>query len=67
MLPLSLHVRMVRLSFFSMVFIVFKDYKPEVLSHNSFKSQLCGTLKNPHAIHKEKGTELPVLIIKKNK
>ena len=24
-------------------------------------SQLCGTLKNPHAIRKEKGTEFPVL------
>ena len=53
MLPLSLHVRMVRLSVF-MVFMVFKDYKPEVPSHNSFESQLCGTLKNPHAIRKEK-------------
>ena len=50
MLPLSLHVRMVRLSFF----VVLKDYKPEVPSHNSFESQLCGTLQNPHAIRKEK-------------
>ena len=32
----------------------FKDYKPKVPSHNSFESQLCGTLKNPHAIRKEK-------------
>ena len=39
---------------------VFKDYKPEVPSHNSFESLLCGTLKNPHAIRKEKGTEFPV-------
>ena len=39
----------------------FKDYKPEVPSHNSFESQLSGTLKNPHAIRKEKGTEFPVL------
>ena len=40
----------------------FKDYKPEVPSHNSFESQLCGTLKNPHAIRKEKDTEFgPVL------
>ena len=29
--------------------------------HNSFESQLCGTLKNPHAIRKEKGTEFPML------
>ena len=32
----------------------FKDYKPEVPSHNSFESQLCVTLKNAHAICKEK-------------
>ena len=62
MLPLSLHVRMVRLSFFLCFFLwFFKDYKPDVPSHNSFESQLCGTLKNPHAIRKEKGTEFPVL------
>ena len=36
-----------------MVFMVFKDYKPEVPSHNSLESQLCGTLKNPHAICKQ--------------
>ena len=54
-LLLSLHVRMVRLSsFFFNDFCFFKDYKPEVPSHNSFESQLCGTLKNPHAIRKEK-------------
>ena len=51
MLPLSLQGRMDRLSFF---YGFFKDYKPEVPSHNSFESQLCGTLKNPHAIRKEK-------------
>ena len=45
--PLSLHVRMVRFSF-----MVFKDYKPEVPSHNSFESQLCRTLNNPHTIRK---------------
>ena len=39
----------------------FKDYEPEVPSHNFFESQLCGTLKNAHAIRKEKGTEFPVL------
>ena len=61
MLPLSQHVRMVRLSFFYGFYGFFKDYKPEVPSHNSFESQLCGTLKNPHAIRKEKGTEFPVL------
>ena len=58
MLALSLHVRIVRF-FFSLWF--FKDYKPEVPSHNSFESHLCGTLKNPQAIRKEKGTEFPVL------
>ena len=59
LLSLSIYVRMVRLSFFLWFF---KDYKPEVPSHNSFESQLCGTLKNPHAIRKEKGTEFgPVL------
>ena len=61
MLPLSLHVRMVRLSFSLWFLWFFKAYKPEVLSHNSFESQLCGTLKNPHAIRKEKGTEFPEL------
>ena len=40
----------------------FKDYKPEVPSHNSFESQLCGTLKNPHAIRKEKGTEFGAVL-----
>ena len=40
------------LTFFFLCF--FKDYKPEVPSHNSFESQLCGTLKNAHAIRKEK-------------
>ena len=29
-------------------------YKPEVPSHNSFEFQLCGMLKSPHAIRKEK-------------
>ena len=58
MLPLSLHVQLVRLSFFLWFF---KDYKPEVPSHNSFESQLCGTLQNPHAIRKDKGTEFPLL------
>ena len=33
--------------------MVFKDYKREVPGHNSFKSQLYGTLKNPHAIREE--------------
>ena len=42
------------LSFFFMVFMFFKEYNPEVPSHNSFESQLYGTLKNPHAIRKEK-------------
>ena len=51
---------MVGLTFF-MVFMFFKDYKPEVPTHNSFESQLSGTLKNPHANRKEKGTEFPVL------
>jgi len=27
----------------SLFLMFFKDYKQEVLSHNSFKSQLCGT------------------------
>ena len=53
-LPLSLHVRVVRLSFFYGFHGFFKDYKPEVPSHNSFESQLSGTLKNPHAFLKEK-------------
>ena len=53
-LPWSLHVQMVRISFFLWLLRFFKDYKPEVASHNSFESQLCGTLKNPHAIRKEK-------------
>ena len=45
-------------TFFSLWFLwFFKDYRPEVPSHNSFESQLCGKLKNPHAIRKEKGTE----------
>ena len=39
-------------TFFFLWFLwFFKDYKPEVPSHNSFESQLCGTLKNPHARH----------------
>ena len=50
MLPLSLHMRMVRVLFL----MVFTDYKLEVPSHNAFESQLCGTLKNPNAICKEK-------------
>ena len=58
-LPLSLHVRMVRLSFFCF----FKDYKPEVRSHNSFESQLCGTLKNPHAIRKRVGHGVPSVVV----
>ena len=53
-LPWSLHVQMARISFFLWLLRFFKDYKPEVPSHNSFESQLCGTLKNPHAIRKEK-------------
>ena len=52
-LPLSLHLKMVRLSFFLKVFMVFKDYKPEVPSHNSFEFQLCEMLKNPHTIRKK--------------
>ena len=55
------HVRMVRLSFFLWFLWFCKDYKHEVPSHNSFESQLCGTLKNPYAIRKEKGMEFPVL------
>ena len=47
MLPLSLHLQMI------MVLMVFKDYKPEVLSHNSLESHRCGTLKYPHTICKE--------------
>ena len=54
MRALSLQGRMVRLSAFYGFYGFFKDYKPEVPSHNSFESQLCGTLKNPHAIRKEK-------------
>ena len=43
-------------TFFLLWFLwFFKDYKPEVPSHNSFESQLCGTLKNPHAIRKDHG------------
>ena len=58
----KLHVRLVRFSFFFYGFYgFFKGYKPEVPFHNSFESQLCGTLKNPHAIRKDKGTEFPVL------
>ena len=61
-LLLSLHVQITRLSFFFHGFYgFFKDYKPEVPSHNSFESQLCETLKNPHAIRKQEGTEFPVL------
>ena len=48
-LPLSQHLQMVRL-FFNGFYGFFKDYKPQVLSHNSFESQLCGTLKNPHTM-----------------
>ena len=51
-LPLSLHVRTVGLSSFFMVFTVFLR-TINLRSHNSFESQLCGTLKNPHAIPKE--------------
>ena len=40
-LPLSLHLGMV----FPPFKWFFQDYKPEVLSHSSFKSQLCGSLK----------------------
>ena len=47
---------MVRLSFFSWFL---QDYKPEVPSHNSFESQLCGMLKNPHTIRKEKARSSP--------
>ena len=52
---------LVRISFFFYGFCFFKDYKPELSSHNSFESQLCGTLKNPHAIRKDKGADFPVL------
>jgi len=38
-LPLSLHLQMVKLSFLWFLGI-FKDYKPDVPSHNSFESQL---------------------------
>ena len=58
-LSLSTYVRMV---FFLWFLWFFKDYKPEVPSHNSFESQLCGTLKNPHAIRKEKGTEFSAVL-----
>ena len=33
------------------------DYKPEVPSHNYFKSQLCGTLKNLRTIPKRLGSQ----------
>ena len=39
-LPLSRHLQMVRVA---PSFMFFKDYKQEVLSPNSFESQLCGT------------------------
>ena len=48
-LPLSQHLQMVRL-FFNGFYGFFKDYKPQVLSHNSFESQLSGTVKNPHSM-----------------
>ena len=42
-------------AFFFLWFLrFFKGYKPEVPSHNSFEFQLCGMLKSPHAIRKEK-------------
>ena len=47
--------------FFLWFLCFFKDYKSEVPSHSSFESQLCETLKNPHAIRKKKDTELAVL------
>ena len=49
-------MRMVKRVIFLMVLWIFKDYEPAVLFHNSFESQLCGTLKkskNPHTIRKE--------------
>ena len=39
--------------FFYSFYGFFKEYKPEVPSHNSLESELCGTLKNPYAIRKE--------------
>ena len=59
-LHLSLRMQMVRLSFFIWLWF-FKDYKTEVSSPKSFKSQLCGTLKNPHTIRKKSDTDFPVL------
>ena len=47
-------MQLVRLSVFLGFLRFFKDYKPEVLSHNYFEFQPCGMLKNPHAICKEK-------------
>ena len=42
-------------AFFFLWFLrFFKGYKPEVPSHNSFEFQLCGMLKSPQAIRKEK-------------
>ena len=52
MMPLSLHLQMIMVLLI-MVLMVFKDYKPEVLSHNSLESHRCGTLKYPHTICKE--------------
>ena len=57
---MSLYVRMVKL--FLNVF--FKDCRPEVPSHNPFESQLCGTLKNPNIIRKDRvGHGVPGVVV----
>ena len=58
MLLLSIHLQII-----GTVLWVFKDYKPEVPSHNSFESQLCGTLKNPHTIRKGVGRGVSGVVV----